>query len=123
MVKNIHILLVDDSEVILSRLKTILSGEESIEAIETAVTVKEAKERIEKQKPDVIILDVKLPDGNGIIFLKQIKFMYPEIIVVILTNWSDSYFKSAAEKYGADYFLDKSMEFEKLPWLLTELSN
>lgn len=123
MNKKINLLLVDDSALILTRLKMLLSDIKSIESLETASSLNEAKDLIERQKPDVIVLDIHLPDGNGILFLKCLKQRHPEIMIVMLTNLSDSFFKTAAEKYGADHFFDKSMEFEEIPKLLSEMHN
>ncbi|MBI3500765.1 MAG: response regulator transcription factor [Bacteroidetes bacterium] len=121
MEKKLNVLLVDDSQIILSHLKEMLLDVKTVEVLNTATTIGEAKTLVEQHKPDLIILDIQLPDGNGILFLKVLKQQHPEIVVVILTNMADAFIKAAAEKYGADYFLDKAMDFAKIPQLLSEV--
>lgn len=86
----------------------------SINTIESVGTVLQAKELLGKKAMDVVILDINLPDGNGLQLLEWIKKNYPAITVIMLTNNSDSFFREIAKKSGAEYFLDKSMEFEDL---------
>ncbi len=55
-----------------------------------------------------------MPDGNGIDILKQIKREKPFIVAIMLTNYTESEYKTICMKEGADYFLDKSIEFNKV---------
>jgi two-component system response regulator YesN len=114
MTKKLNILHVDDSKAIILHIKKLLSKTPAIQKIETSGTVAEAKALLKIRKIDVAILDISLPDGNGIELLAWIKEHYPAIIVIMFTNNSDSFFRRYAQKSGADYFLDKSMEFEDL---------
>ena len=67
------------------------------------------------------ILDIDVPDGNGIELLEWIKKEYPAIIVIMFSNNADPFFRKAAENSGADYFLDKSMEFEGITQILKSI--
>jgi DNA-binding NarL/FixJ family response regulator len=122
MRNKLHILHLDDSAVIIARVNKILDPLENIQAIETANTILQAKEILDTRKIDVAILDMHLPDGNGITLLKWIKRNHPSIIVIIFSNHSDSFFRNAAAKAGAEYFLDKSTEFEQIPKIISEIS-
>jgi len=123
MTSKKNLLLVDDSGLITGHLKKMLSGIDSIGMIETATALPEAQAIMKKQNTDIIVLDIKLPDGNGIDFLKWVKFIYPQTRVVMFSNLSDDVHRAAAMNAGADYFFDKSLEFEKIPVILESLAS
>ena len=111
---SLKIFIVDDSIPIVVRLNNILSGNEQFKIVGIATNASKAVAEILKSKPDVVILDIYLPDGNGIDILKQIKKEKPSIVVLMLTNYSEPDYKKICMKEGADFFLDKSIEFEKV---------
>ena len=110
----LKLFIVDNSMLIVVRLINILSEIENIKIIGVANNATKAVEYILKSSPDVVILDIHMPDGNGIDILKQIKKEKPSIKVLMLTNYPESDYKKICMKEGADYFLDKSIEFEKV---------
>ncbi|HQW23997.1 MAG TPA: response regulator, partial [Bacteroidia bacterium] len=70
--------------------------------------------------PDVIILDIKIPGKSGVEVLPELKTKsYAKVIM--LTNYSDAYYKNLCMKLGAEYFLDKSNEFEKINEILMSI--
>ena len=71
--------------------------------------------------PDVIILDIRLPGENGIKILEKIKNSKSETIVIMLTNFPYPNYKVKCMALGADYFLDKSTEFELVEKILEEI--
>jgi DNA-binding NarL/FixJ family response regulator len=111
---TLKIFIVDDSMPIVVRLTNILSENENLKIVGLANNATIAVEYILKSSPDVVILDIHMPDGNGIDILKQIKKERPSIVVLMLTNYTESDYKKICKKEGADYFLDKSIEFEKV---------
>ncbi len=123
MQNKLNILLVDDAEAIISHLKDMLSEVSGITIIGTAGTLPKAQQLVKCLPVDIIILDIQLPDGNGIDFLKWIKFAYPKIIVIMLSNLADDCHRAAARIAGAEYFFDKSLEFEQVAIVLSELAN
>jgi len=110
----LRIFIVDDSMPIVVRLTNIISGDENLKVVGIANNATKAIEYISKSKPDVVILDIQMPDGNGIDILKQIKKEKPATVVIILTNYPEPDYKKICAKEGADYFLDKSIEFERV---------
>lgn len=110
----LKLFIVDNSMLIVVRLINILSEIENIKIIGVANNATKAVEYILKSSPDVVIMDIHMPDGNGIDILKQIKKEKPSIKVLMLTNYPESDYKKICMKEGADYFLDKSIEFEKV---------
>jgi DNA-binding NarL/FixJ family response regulator len=111
---TLKIFIVDDSMPIVVRLTNILSGEENLKIVGIANNATKAIEYISKSNPDVVILDIHMPDGNGIDILKQIKKEKPATVVLMLTNYTESEYRKICTKEGADFFLDKSIEFEKV---------
>ncbi len=106
--------IVDDSKIIRARLIIELSCMPGVEIIGQAENVSEAVSKVLQKLPDVVILDVKLPDGNGIDVLKVIKKEIPKTKVIMFTNYPYPQFREEAIKAGADYFFDKSTEWDKM---------
>ena len=76
--------------------------------IEEAADGKEALQRIEDQLPDIVFMDIKLPDESGLKLTEKIKTTYPKIIIIILTSYNIPEYRDAASHYGATHFLAKS---------------
>lgn len=73
--------------------------------------------------PRIAVLDINLPGKNGLELLQAIKAIDKNVTVVMLTNQAGDYYRKMARDLGADYFLDKSNDFERLPDLLHEIVN
>lgn len=108
------IFIADDSEVLRERLTAMLSEIEGAEVIGQAGNAVEAVERIHNLKPDVVILDIHMPGGNGIDVLKTIKQASQPPVVLMLTNNASPQYRKKCMELGSDFFLDKSREFESL---------
>ena len=109
----VKVLIADDSTPIRERIIKLLStlsdveiAGEAIDGIETAVLAR-------KLKPDIVILDLQMPKLSGLEILPRLKEMDPPPVIVVLTNYSTSPMKAMCTRKGADYFFDKSTEFEK----------
>ena len=117
------ILIIDDSVWIIERLLLILENVENISAVEYAISYKEATRSIEQVKPDILFLDINLPDTNGIEMLKIFRKKYPEMKIIMFTIHTDSFYRDFCKNLGADYFINKSEEFEIIPRVISEISN
>ena len=82
----------------------------------------QAIDRIALQKPRIVVLDINLPGRNGLDLLRVIKTKHKDIVVIMLTNQANDYYRKITYQLGADYFLDKSNDFEELPVLLQRLA-
>ena len=71
--------------------------------------------------PDVVILDLEMKQESGIRVLEAVKQKFPEIIFIIATNSSNAQYRIRCEALGAEYFFDKSKEFEQIPKTVIEL--
>ena len=109
------VLIIDDEENILSSLSGILE-EENYEA-NTAKTLREAEKKISENFYPVIILDVWMPDGDGIAFIDKIKELSPDSVVVVITGHGSIELAVRAIKKGAYEFLEKPFSIER--FLLT----
>jgi len=92
-----------------------------VDSISHAFTVTAAIEILEQSPPDIILLDINLPDTSGIELLRIVKEKYPAIIVVMLTNNANDYYRQLCLKLGADHFVDKSKEFDMVPGIISAL--
>ena len=86
-----------------------------------AGTVADALHDISELQPECVLLDIQLPDGDGISVLQAVKRMTPTPAVVMFTNYTDDCYRRRCEVAGADFFLDKTKQFEEIPGILREL--
>ena len=111
----------DDSALVRERIITMISEHPGIEIIGQAENALEGIDSIRKQKPDVVILDIRMPGGNGIEVLKNIKKNSSGPTIIILTNYPYPQYQKKCMEAGADYFFDKSTEFNKIIEVIKKL--
>ena len=116
------IFLVEDSPHICERLKELLEADGKHAVFGCADTFEDAVAGIQASKPDVAIFDVQLRRGSGIDALAASKRLLPELIGIVLTNHVTPQHTLASTNAGADYVLDKSGDFDRIPSILAELS-
>ena len=107
------ILIIDDSLLIRRSLVKLLDALDGSNQVAEAVNVPEGIRLAREFKPDVIIIDIRMPGGSGFDVLKEVRKMKSPPVAIMLTKYSSEKFREEAFKYGADYFFDKSNEFEK----------
>ncbi len=112
--KKLRILIVDDHALIRDGLKNILFLFPEIEEIKEAINGKEAVEKALDLKPDLILLDIQMPEMNGMEALKELKKKLPETKVVMLTVYDEEPLVSQALKLGADGYLVKNSSREEI---------
>jgi DNA-binding NarL/FixJ family response regulator len=117
------VLIADDSEIVRERLAYLLGDVGGIEIVGQAEDAVEGKNQAEALRPDVAILDVRMPRGSGVDVLRTLKRDNPAATVIILTNFIDPEARQLCMAQGADYFFDKSIEFEQAVAVLRGLSN
>ncbi|MFQ5630920.1 MAG: response regulator transcription factor [bacterium] len=115
--------IVDDSEVIRDRLCKRLSRLTGVQIAWQAEDAQKAIAAIRQQPPDAVILDLHMPGSSGFEVLKKATKECPHITVIILTNYALPLLKKRCIKAGADYFFDKSTEFEKVVAVLKLMLN
>ena len=115
---KVKVFIADDSRIVQEHLVTILDELAEVEIVGQAETVAEAISAIGELRPDVVILDIRMPDGSGIDVLQTIKQDDPAPAVIVLTNYPYPAYRQKCLQAGADFFLDKSTEFDQIPDLI-----
>lgn len=114
MENKIKVLLIDDHNIVRDGLKMLLQLNEKITVCGEAGSIEETMNIIPKSNPDVILLDFKLPDGDGIIGCNLIKSNYPNVKIIILTAHSQNHLVMETMKAGADGYLLKNIKYDEL---------
>ncbi len=115
------VFIVDDSALVRERIIDMISENPGIEITGQAKNAQEGINSILKLKPDVVILDIRMPGGNGIEVLKNIKKNSSAPTIIILTNYPYPQYRKKCMEAGADYFFDKSSEFNKIVEVIKKL--
>lgn len=108
------IFIVDDSELVRKRLVNMLSEIEGVTIVGQASNAAEAIEGIRNLHPRIVILDIQMPGASGFKVLKAIRKEKLSTIVLMLTNHADPQYREKSMQLGADYFLDKTKDFDNL---------
>ncbi len=103
----IRVMLVDDHDVVREGLRALLRRSPEIEVAGEAATAASAVTEAERLKPDVVVLDVRLPDGNGVEVCRDIRAQRPETKVLMLTSYADDEALFASIMAGAAGYLLK----------------
>jgi DNA-binding NarL/FixJ family response regulator len=111
---SVRVMLVDDHEIVSAGLHVLLQAENDIAVVGKASGVKEAVRKAAELRPDVILMDVNLPDGSGIEATKQIKESSPDTQVLILTVYDDQETVLKAVQAGAIGYVLKDIPPEDL---------
>jgi DNA-binding NarL/FixJ family response regulator len=122
----LKVVTVDDSPLIAQRLKVLLGDLNDIELQGNAENIQSALDLIEKERPHVVFVDINLSldkPRNGIDLLNVLRKTYPVLKIVMLTNLADSRYRDMCRSFGADYFLDKSEDFDRIPETLMTIRN
>ena len=109
-----RLFIADDSQILLNRLSSILSEIEEVRIVGQAENSIEAVKAVKNLKPDVVILDIRLPGKHGIFALEEIKKIENPPIVIMFTNFPYLQYRKKCMNAGADFFFYKAVEFESL---------
>lgn len=104
---KIKVLLADDQAILADGIKSVLSSSEELEVVGIAQNGAEALELAEAKRPDVILMDIRMPGMNGVIATQEIKRKFPEMKVIVLTTFDDSEYILGAMNNGASGYLLK----------------
>ncbi len=107
---TIKLAITDDHKMVLKGIESMLKETREIEVVGTYKNAEETLKNLEKDKPDVLLLDINLPDTNGIDLCKQLVKKYPELKIIALTNFDDISFTKRMLKNGAHGYLLKNTD-------------
>jgi DNA-binding NarL/FixJ family response regulator len=124
-IKNLFmkIVIADDSSLLRERIKNLLNSINTVSVVGEALNGVEALQLIREKEPDLAILDIRMPEMNGIEVLKKIRELKMKVKVCILTNYPYPQYKKKCIEAGADYFLSKAEDFEDIKIIISELVN
>ena len=115
------VLLADDSVLILERLKEMLSIYEQAEIVASLKNGDDTLEALKTLKPDLAIVDIKMPGLSGLEILNEIRKEDKAIKFIILTFYTSDYYRHLAIQSGADYFFNKADDFEKISLVVADM--
>jgi DNA-binding NarL/FixJ family response regulator len=120
-IATVTVFIVDSSAIIQERLGAMLADLDGVSVVGRAENAASAVSGIRAHKPDLVIQDVQTTDGNGLDLLAAIKQGEKPPVVIVLTNDAYPPYRKAYLRAGADFFLDKSSEFDQIPGVLRRL--
>ncbi len=119
----INILIADDQELMRQSLKIMLSSQPNFAVTDTVSNGREVLESIKKNKPDIILMDIRMPEMDGVVCTQKVKEIAPDIKVIILTTFDDDEFVFNAIKFGASGYLLKGTSLKDLTSAITKVYN
>ena len=117
-----NVFIAEDSALVRERLIDLLSDLPDVAVVGWARSPAEAVEGIRDLTPDVVILDIHLSGGSGMDVLARIKRSGSPPTVVVLTNYVYPEYRKRCMELGADFFFDKSADFDRIPGVLDRLA-
>ena len=106
--------IVDDTPIVRERLREMVQTMAKFTIVGEAGTPDDAIAIFEREKPDVIILDMKLQHGTGIDVLQAIRKVDKDVQIIVWTNFPYERYRAVSKAMGADYFFWKATEYDKL---------
>ena len=122
---DMKVFVVEDSAAVRERLVELIQEVEDTQVVGEAETYERAVAGIADTRPDVAILDIKLADatGSGIDVLNEVRKTMPAIRAIVMSNYATPQHAKASADAGADYFLDKSVDFDRIPEILRSMGS
>ncbi|MDB6110696.1 MAG: hypothetical protein JWR69_2446 [Pedosphaera sp.] len=112
--KRTRLLIADDSAAIRSSLAALISRLPGVEIVGLAQTGAEALKLVRALKPDVVTLDLRMPEMNGLSVLEAMRNEQPKPLIIVLTGLAEMEYRRKCLELGANFFFHKSTEFEKV---------
>jgi len=110
----IRVLIAEDQEIIRQSLAIMLSNKPGLEIVGSAANGKEAIKLIKKCQPDVILMDIRMPEMDGVECIDIVKKNFPEVKIIVLTTFDDDEYVFNALKNGASGYLLKGISVKEL---------
>ena len=110
----IKVMIADDQELIRQSLQIVLSTHEDLKVVDAVENGFAVLESIKKERPDVILMDIRMPEMDGVYCTKAVKEKYPDTKIIILTTFDDDEFVFSALKYGASGYILKGVSMDEL---------
>ena len=109
-----RVFIVDDSPIVRGRLARLISDIPGATVVGEAASAMEAIEQIPRLSPNLVVMDISMPGGSGMCVLENLKHRASRPVIIMLTNFADAPYREKCRALGANYFFDKSSEFEEV---------
>ena len=119
----ISIIIADDHKMVAQALKQVIEAKDSAEVTGIALTIADAAGQLEEKKPDLLLLDIAMPDGDGIEALPELRKASQDTKIIILTMYSEAEVIQRAIKSGVDGYLMKDSDAEEILAAIEHVSN
>ncbi len=116
------VILADDSSLILERLQQMIGASKKAKIVGTFNNGTDTLEALKTLKPDVAIVDIKMPGLTGLQVLNEIRKVNKSIKFIVLTFYSSDHYRNMAFRDGADYYFSKVDDFEKVVLAIEEIA-
>ncbi|MBR1647427.1 MAG: response regulator transcription factor [Selenomonadaceae bacterium] len=110
----IKILIADDQELIRESLKIVLDMNADMKVVGLAEDGQKVLDLLNKNRPDIILMDIRMPELDGVLCTKIVKEKFPDVKIIILTTFDDDEYVFYALKYGASGYLLKGCSVQEL---------
>ncbi|NND34511.1 MAG: response regulator transcription factor [Saprospiraceae bacterium] len=110
----IELLVVDDHKIVINGIKLALKDQREIQIIDYALSAEDALKKLTNLKPDIVLLDIQLPDMDGLDLCKEIKKRYPQVRIIGITTFTEVSFIAEMLRNGADGYLFKDTSEKEL---------
>ena len=110
----IKILIADDQELIRESLKIVLDMNDDMKVVGLAENGQKVLDLLNKNRPDIILMDIRMPELDGVLCTKIVKEKFPDVKIIILTTFDDDEYVFYALKYGASGYLLKGCSVQEL---------
>lgn len=114
------LLLIDPSTLLNERLERILANLDCVEVVEATTTVEDATRVMQSLRPEIVVMNAWLPDGEGIGVLARVRAESPSACLIVMSHDSSAPYKKRWLRAGADYCLDLPVQIELLLDVVTQ---
>jgi DNA-binding NarL/FixJ family response regulator len=111
--QKIRTLIIDDHRIVIDGLSRVLELDGRVDVVATAASLAEAEVLSESAQPDVVLVDLRLPDSIGCSAVERAKTLFPDARIVVITGYGEKA-KAEARKLGADAFVTKELASEEI---------
>jgi len=115
-----RVFLVEDSAPVRQRLAALLDTIEGVDTVGSAATAQDAESAILAERPDAVLLDIRLAQGSGFDVLRSLRQQAPQIEVYMLSNFAAPAYRQLAASLGAHGFFDKTTEIDSMRRTIAE---
>ncbi len=112
--RSLRVLLVDDHDVVRKGLRALLDSNDDIEVVGEVGTVADAVRHVGFNAPDVVVMDVRLPDGSGVEATRRIRSRFPDVAVLVLSSYADEEALVSSIEAGASGYLLKRVDTDAI---------